>query len=621
MKAIADWFDARLGYRAITAAFRARVLPSGPSWWLTSASCLFWLFVIEAVTGLLLMATYSPSMTNAWASVHFIDQTDAGRFLRGVHHFTSHALIILLVLHVARVLVTAAFRAPRELIWATGLFLIPLMVVWTVTGNPLSGSQKGMVQIEVEGNILGSLPVVGNILRRLLIGGDQVGNLTLTHLYFLHVALLPLLVGVVLALHLQQVYRHNVRSTVAPPAATAPAKTPVPYWPHQTARNSVVLATLVGVIAWLSWSHGAPLDAPANPDLASTPRPEWYFRWLFELRRHFTGEREFIATMVVPAAILAFFLMLPLLDRRLSGRTGAVFRTSVLAVSLAGWGWLTYTSFQRDWTDQQYLASVSRSREIAERARVLADAHQVGVGGASVLLKQDPKTQGPLLFARHCAQCHSFLDAEGRGIASDSASAPNLYGFGTAAWIDRLLDAERILDSDLFGVSERLSGGDMVGAVQGLFESAGEEGTAALRENLRLVALALESEAQRPSSRPHDPAEIARGRELLTAELGCTDCHRFGDTGELGSAPDLTGYGSREWLVGMISDPAGERFYPNDLNDRMPAFAADPAHPDWNLLTPSDLNLLVDWLREEWYEPQPPDRLSADSDTPEIAER
>ncbi|MEX0586910.1 MAG: cytochrome b N-terminal domain-containing protein, partial [Pirellulales bacterium] len=184
-----NWLDARTGFRQTLAPLRSRVLPNGPSWWFTSASCLLWLLAIEVVTGLLLMTTYSPAMTTAWASVHYIGQSSFGGFVRGLHYYTSHALIILLAVHIVRVLLAAGFRAPRELIWITGLFLMPLLIVWAVTGNPLSASQKGMAQIEVEGNILGSTPVIGSLMQRILIGGDEVGQLTLTHLYFLHVGL------------------------------------------------------------------------------------------------------------------------------------------------------------------------------------------------------------------------------------------------------------------------------------------------------------------------------------------------------------------------------------------------------------------------------------------------
>ncbi len=97
-----------------------------------------------------------------------------------------------------------------------------------------------------------------------------------------------------------------------------------------------------------------------------------------------------------------------------------------------------------------------------------------------------------------------------------------------------------------------------------------------------------------------DAAQIAEGVKLIKGDLSCTECHKHGEEGELGSAPDLTGYGSREWLAGIISDPKHERFYPEDRNDRMPAFASDPKQPQQNILSPRELDLLVSWLRSEW---------------------
>src|SRR5262245_28120947 len=140
MSAFQNWLDARTGYRQLLSRLRDRVLPSGPSWWLTSASCVFWLFVVQVFTGLLLMTVYSPSTSSAWASVHFIEQSAAGSFVRGVHYFAAHALIVVFAIHVLRVLLSGAFRAPRELIWLTGLLLVPIIIGWAVTGNPLRAS-------------------------------------------------------------------------------------------------------------------------------------------------------------------------------------------------------------------------------------------------------------------------------------------------------------------------------------------------------------------------------------------------------------------------------------------------------------------------------------------------
>ena len=91
---------------------------------------------------------------------------------------------------------------------------------------------------------------------------------------------------------------------------------------------------------------------------------------------------------------------------------------------------------------------------------------------------------------------------------------------------------------------------------------------------------------------------IETGISAIQDTLGCTECHKFRDSGELGNGgPDLTGYFSTEWLTGFISDPNSERFYPDGNNDRMPAFAENPHDPSLNLLTPYEIEMLVRWLR------------------------
>lgn len=590
MSAFSEWLDQRLGYRGYVRQIRNRVLPDGPSWWYTSASCLFWLLIIECFTGLLLMASYSPSMSSAWASVHFIDQSAAGRFLRGIHHYASHAMIILFGLHVLRVLVMGAYRAPREIVWITGLLLFPLVIVWTVTGNPLSASQKGIAQIQVEGSILGGTPIIGPMLQRLLFGGDEIGNLTLTRLYFLHVGLMPLLVGALSFVHLHQVMRHSPYRPADTNGSAAETNL-LPYFPYQSVRNMITLTAAVGILSWIAWQHGAPLHAPADPDLPHSPRPEWYFRWLFELRRHFTGNTEFIATLVVPAAFLLAFLAVPVLDRKIPGRIGVLLRLLVVAVCAGGWSWLTWVSYQQDTRDKEYQAAIIEFETLSARARELADRHAVSPDGAVMLLRNDPVTQGPRLFAKHCSSCHSWTDASGKGILAAESSAPNLYGFGSPDWIMGFLDPERFSGKDYFGATP-FKDGDMAQHVRSLKEEAGEDGQAELTKKLQAVAAALAAEA---GTVPADSAQVTQGKELLVSGVGCVDCHKFQDQGELGAAPDLTGYASKDWLSAMIAAPNHPRFY-GERNDRMPSFAADPAHPELNLLMATELDLLVRWM-------------------------
>ena len=91
-----------------------------------------------------------------------------------------------------------------------------------------------------------------------------------------------------------------------------------------------------------------------------------------------------------------------------------------------------------------------------------------------------------------------------------------------------------------------------------------------------------------------DNAVVAHGRIAITNEvMNCTECHQFRRQDENAIAPDLTGYGSRDWLIAMITDPKHPRFY-GRRNDRMPAFV------EQNILTKEQVALLADWLRGDF---------------------
>ncbi len=102
-----------------------------------------------------------------------------------------------------------------------------------------------------------------------------------------------------------------------------------------------------------------------------------------------------------------------------------------------------------------------------------------------------------------------------------------------------------------------------------------------------------------------DAAAIAEGRELIARDMlsdeamGCAGCHKFGEAGSLGAGPDLTGYGTRNWLAEFVSNPSHERFY-GENNDGMPAFLPAEQGSSQNMLSHADLLLIVVWLRGDW---------------------
>ena len=126
---------------------------------------------------------------------------------------------------------------------------------------------------------------------------------------------------------------------------------------------------------------------------------------------------------------------------------------------------------------------------------------------------------------------------------------------------------------------------------------AGLDGTG--REQLVKVVKAVSAEAglrHQQAEDAREASEIEEGRKLIgTDSMRCSECHQFRKVDEDATAPSLTGYGSREWLIGIIANPKHERFY-GPRSERMPAFGSD------KILSEQAIGLLADWLRGEWYE-------------------
>jgi ubiquinol-cytochrome c reductase cytochrome b subunit len=167
-------------------------------------------------------------------------------------------------------------------------------------------------------------------------------------------------------------------------------------------------------------------------------------------------------------------------------------------------------------------------------------------------------------------------------------------------WVAGLLDPERVDGPHYFG-GTRFREGRMVRFVKR--DVAGFTPDQLLE--LQNVIAALSAEAGLPSQRNQDLADagrIAAGRSAMAGEvMRCTECHKFHEHDHEPTGPDLTGYGSRSWLLEFIGDPAHPRFY-GRRNDRMQSFAKD------QILSPDAIELIVDWLRGDWYEPEPAGR-------------
>ena len=200
---LSDWIDDRTGFRGRVREAFSETIPGGARWRYVFGSAVTTAFLVQAFTGVLLMASYAPSSSMAWASVYYISHDLwFGWFIRGVHHFAAQAVIVLLVLHLLQVVWAGAYRRPREFNWWFGIALLVVTLEFGHTGYQLPWDQKGYWATKVVTNIVSGAPIVGPYVQKVLVGGSEYGNLTLTRFYALHVAVLPLFFAILLVIHI-----------------------------------------------------------------------------------------------------------------------------------------------------------------------------------------------------------------------------------------------------------------------------------------------------------------------------------------------------------------------------------------------------------------------------------
>src|SRR5688500_11152749 len=201
MKVIIDWLEHRTGVGGITKAMLYEHIPGGSRWRYVWGSTLVFTFVVQLITGFFLWASYSPSSQTAWESVYYIqNEMYGGWLLRGIHHYTAQAMIVLLALHMGQVIIDGAYRAPREVNFWIGLVLLHITLGLSLTGYLLPWDQKGYWATQVATNIMAIIPIIGPAMQRIVVGGSDYGHLTLTRFFALHAGLLPFLMIVFIAI-------------------------------------------------------------------------------------------------------------------------------------------------------------------------------------------------------------------------------------------------------------------------------------------------------------------------------------------------------------------------------------------------------------------------------------
>jgi cytochrome b6 len=328
---VRDWLDERFGWAELTAPLRHKTVPLHRySYWYFLGGITLFLFLIQVGTGILLLLYYRPSANEAFESVQYImTQVQFGWLVRSIHSWAANLMVFTAFAHMFSVFFLRAYRKPRELTWLSGMVLLFLTLGFGFSGYLLPWNTLAFFATKVGTDIAGVVPVVGNWLVVFLRGGPEVTGATLTRFFGFHVALLPGITTLVLALHLLLVQRLGIS---VPPAVEAewkalpPEKREMRFFPNFLLREVMAWYVALGVLGALAalapWELGTKADpfAPAPAGI----RPEWYFMFMFQTLKLLPSKVWFIEGEVL--GVLAFggagllWTLLPFFDRNDDGR-------------------------------------------------------------------------------------------------------------------------------------------------------------------------------------------------------------------------------------------------------------------------------------------------------------
>lgn len=432
---IMNWFDQRTGIKALVGKVLHEPIPGGARWSYVFGSGLLCAILVQAVTGIALALYYVPAALSAHATVAYITkQVWSGSFIRSVHVYGTHVIVGLVLAHLVQTFVYGAFKGRREILWLSGVCLSLLLLGMAFTGSLLPWDQRAYFATVVGTNVMGEVPVIGPVLKRLLRGGDEMGTLTLSRFYVLHVIILPLGILGLVALHVC-LFRRAGPAGPAERGFRNVIPAPQAFYPRQLIMDMAFAAIIVAGLAGLA--HFVPVTIGPEADPSNTqylPRPEWYFLPLFQWLKYWKEPYTAVGVVVIPTLVLLLFAGVPFLDRKIERRA----RRRPLVVAglfslLAGLASLGLLSRRNDNHDAVVQLQLMQQEQDVKRYMRQPFAPLPPVRMEPAPAESSPELAGQRVFlAHHCNFCH------GDG-AVGTAAAPSLIGIGEQLSTEQLV--------------------------------------------------------------------------------------------------------------------------------------------------------------------------------------
>jgi ubiquinol-cytochrome c reductase cytochrome b subunit len=316
---LVDWLDQRLGAAGFARTALNKVFPD--HWSFMIGELALYCFTVLVLTGVYLTFFFHPSptevvyqgsygplrglpMSEAYRSaIHLSFDVRAGLVMRQIHHWAALLFLASIVVHLARVFFTGAFRRPREINWVIGVTLLILSMVNGFAGYSLLDDQLSGTGLRIGYSVVLSMPVIGTWMASLLFGGEFPGSDILSRLFVIHILVLPAIIAVLLTLHLAIVVRHK-HTQFPGPGRLDTNVVGERLWPSYAAKALGLFFLTTAVLCLLGglfqinpiWIFG-----PFNPaQVSAASQPDWYMGWLDGALRLLPGWEIRVFGFVIP---------------------------------------------------------------------------------------------------------------------------------------------------------------------------------------------------------------------------------------------------------------------------------------------------------------------------------
>jgi ubiquinol-cytochrome c reductase cytochrome b subunit len=328
-----QWIEYRWPTQNAVRTLIAEEIPGPATVKYSFGSSALFVFILQAVTGVCQLFYYVPTTDHAYISLSYLRlEVPFGWLIHNLHYWGATVMVVLLIMHMTRVYIWGAYKKPRELTWLLGTLLLLLTMSMMFFGPPLPWDEKGYWATEVGTSMAGTVPLIGNWLKSMLLGGDKMGQLTISRFFGLHVAILPGLLAGLTFLHLVS-FRHF--GSVGP-WQEARRQRKSEFWPDQVYKDLIMAGIVFLVLVALSAFLPPPFSGPADAlDTSYQPKPEWTFLFLYQALKLFPGKLEVVGTVVLPLLTGLLLISIPFIDRR-SERDPARRPIAMAALVIAG---------------------------------------------------------------------------------------------------------------------------------------------------------------------------------------------------------------------------------------------------------------------------------------------